>query len=620
MNSQDPSDPNPPDGSPQQPAADADMSDRPTTPPRPDRGPGSTSQDRSRRNARLVLGLALIGLTVMVGASVGVVVLAREGMGAKVEDHAFLEVVIEPGLSDAPGDAGLVMNPEDFPPLITEMAAGIRNAITDERVSGLYLEINGVDLGMGGVQELRDAVSDFVAGGKPCYAYAEALDNKSYYLASACDQIYLPPGGVFMVTGLEVTTEYYAGLLDKVGVLPDMEHVGDFKSAVEPFERDGPSDAASLATEALLDGLYGQLVAGIAEGRELSVEAVTALVDSPPITPDAALAAGLIDGLKYRDEVAEGICGEDRTEIGALISDAGGFPTGPAIAVVHAEGSIVSGESGSPLFGGSMVGDRSFAEFFEEIRENDDVLGVVLRVNSPGGSGLASDMMWREVERTQAAGKPVVVSMGDYAASGGYYIAAGADWIVAQPGTLTGSIGVFGGKMSLGGTYEKLGIKTHTWQRGSMANIFSSTSPFNDVERAKFREFLEGFYGTFLARVAEGRKLDREAVHAVAQGRVWTGEQALEHKLVDELGGIDAAVARLRTLISVEDGTDLRVVRFPRQKTLVDQILEDLGGPQSAHQIVVPELQAPLASLEVLSRVLERGGVAAMMPYTVLVR
>jgi protease-4 len=280
------------------------------------------------------------------------------------------------------------------------------------------------------------------------------------------------------------------------------------------------------------------------------------------------------------------------------------------------------------MFGGNVVGDRSFEKIFEDIREDDDVAAVVLRVNSPGGSGLASDNMWHQIKLTQAEGKPVVVSMGDYAASGGYYISAPADYIVAEPGTLTGSIGVFGGKMNTGGLFEKVGITTHTWQRGRLAGLLATNTSFNDDERAKFREFLEGFYKTFVTRVSDGRKMSFEDVHTIAQGRVWTGAQAKENGLVDELGGLDVALNKAKELGKIGADEDYALERFPRTKTFFDQLSDSLDKQTSmssmsglsAEAAAVPELGEALGQLLILDRVLGEGGVAAMLPGRITVK
>jgi protease-4 len=567
-----------------------------------------------------VAGLAVMGGLVLAAGGVGLALFLNGGLSTEVKEGSFLEVQLDGAIEDAPGGGGMILDPSDFPALLTEVASEIRRAAADPRIEGLYLEVEGLGVGWAGAAELRDAIAEFGASGKPCYAWADALDNKAYYVASACKEVYVSPSGLMLVNGFAVTTEYYAGAMEKLGVTAQLEHVGDFKSAVEPYHLKEPSAAASKAMDLMLDGLYGELVGGIARGRGVSEDTVRAWIDDPPITPESALARGMITGMKYRDQVADELAGEERTELKDYREPASPFATGKHIAIVHADGAIISGESGTPVFGGSMVGDRTIIDILDDVREDEEVAAVVLRVNSPGGSGLASDNIWRALKRVKEAGKPLVVSMGDYAASGGYYIAAPGDWIVAEPSTLTGSIGVFGGKMNLGGVYEKVGITTHTWQRGAMSNLFSPIANFSDPERARFREFLESFYEVFLARVGEGRKMDRDAVHAVAQGRVWTGGQALERGLVDELGGLDVAVRKAAELAELGGEEELMFERFPHRKTFFEELGEDLAQSRLPAEAQVPALRRAWSTFEVLDRVLADGGVAAMMPAAIEVR
>jgi protease-4 len=575
---------------------------------------------KSRRAARLLLGIAAMGVLTLVAATAGAFIFMKDEFAPSVKEGTALEVKLNAELADAPGEGGLIMDPTQFPPLLTETTEAIRKAKDDPRITGLYLEIDSIGVGWAGASELRDAITAFGESGKPCWAWSDSYDNKSYYVASACKNVYMSPAGVMLVNGFSITTEYYAGTFEKLGVKANFEHVGDFKSAIEPYMRAEPSEAASAAMEYMLDGLYGQMTASIAASRGLTEDEVKALVDDPPITPESAVARKMIDGLKWHDEVAEELAGEDHSTVREMRKPDLGFGSGKAIAVVHAEGAIVSGESGSPLFGGNLVGDRSLVEILDDLREDDDVAAVVLRVNSPGGSGLASDNIWRGLKRLQAAGKPLVVSMGDYAASGGYYIAAPADWIVAEPVTLTGSIGVFGGKLNLGGIYEKIGVTTHTYTRGQMSDLFSPIADFSDPERARFREFLQSFYDTFVSRVAEGRKMTPEAVHEVAQGRVWTGAQAKDRGLVDEIGGLDVAIHKARALAEIGDEEDVRIERLPRRKTFFDQLAEDLQESKLPTEAAIPEIREAYADLLVLDRVLDGGGVAAMLPGRIDIR
>lgn len=588
------------------------------------------SPPRPSGSFRLLLWLAVFGLLALVGLGVGTALLVGSGGGSPLSAHeGWLQWKVAPGLSDAPTAGSPFDDPLDLPPLTTEVAAAIRAAGEDPDITGLFLQVIGVDLGWSQTQELRDAVVDFRASGKPCVAWSSALTNKEYYLASACGDIRLAPAGLTLVNGLEITQTYFKGTFEKFGVTANFEHVGDFKSAVEPFQRTGPSEAAQAATDALLDSLYGQLARGIAAGRGVDEAKARGWLDDPPITPEDALAAGMIDKLSYVDEVTTDTVKGDLVKMTDYLHDQrSSWGHGAAkVAVLYLEGTIVDGTSEESMFGGRSIGDRTVQKQLESLREDEDVKAIVLRVNSPGGSGSASDNMWRELQITREK-KPVVVSMSDYAASGGYYISMGNNYIFAEPGTLTGSIGVFGGKMNLAGLYAYAGMTLHTSQRGAYAGLLSSTSDFSELEKVKFRRFLESFYTIFVTKAAEGRGMSFEEMHAVAQGRVWTGEQALERHLVDELGGLDQAVAKAAELGGLTAG-GYGIQRVPERKGFLDQLLDELENPGGNAQsqalgaqvrLLPPELQQALGQVEMLDRVLAGNGVAAMLPGELQIR
>lgn len=587
----------------------------------------------SRKTTALLLGLTGLGALVFLGSVGGLVWLAMRGDTKEIAEDSFLRVTLAGSLTDAPGQGGLLLDPADAPLVTAELARGIRAAASDERIGGLYLEIDNASGGWGSWQELRGAVAEFSASGKPCVAYSESFGNGSYYLASACDTIVINPSGVSLVNGLAMQITYYRDTLDKIGVEPRFEHVGDFKSAVEPFERTGPSDAAAQAHEAMLDSLYAQMIAGIAAGRSMAPEAVIAAIDGLAISPQRAMEAGLVDAVAFPDAVVRNLRQvgdpgwvdllaaplptkepeEDEdlfTSIRTYLADSENSDADGVIAVVYAEGSIVSGDGEAGLFAENTLADGEFRDWMREVREDEDVKAVVLRVNSPGGSGLASDNMWREVERVKATGRPVVVSMGDYAASGGYFISAPADFIVAQPGTITGSIGVFGGSMAIGGLYEKLGLHQHTFKRGALADFLSPTGPYTPEAKAVFQGYLANFYDHFVGRVVDGRKLERDAVHAVAQGRVWTGEQALAVGLVDDLGGMDVALAKAAEIAKMED---YRMKSLPRERDFMELIMEDLAtmrAPTVRVQLPAEIPEAELSRLFLLEQMTADGAVA----------
>ncbi|MEM6926142.1 MAG: signal peptide peptidase SppA [Myxococcota bacterium] len=605
----------------------------PTTPPSPPPAP------RPRSGMGPLVAITAIGAALF-AASLGFVFYFAGSVDlGTVEEDSVLVVRLDGQIQDAPQMGGLI-DPEDFPATTTEIAAAIEAAAEDDRIRGLWLRLDAPSLGWAGTQEVHDALSVLRSSGKPCVAYSESYASDTYLLASACDTVVLTPAGVGMVNGIASSTTYYAELFEKIGVQAEMEHVGDFKSAVEPYERMEPSEAAAEATNVLLDSLWDQWLARVAEARGIDATMLRSWVDDVAMSPTAALDRGLVDALAYPDQIrrhldrlgeedwAESLA-DDETKtrrvkltavdeylkgIRAQWSNATKF-----VGIIHASGPIVSGEADGGLFGSQSVADRTMARWLREAREDARIVGLVLRVDSPGGSGLASDLIWREIVRFQQTKRPVVISMGNAAASGGYYIAAPADHVVAQPGTITGSIGVFGGKFNVGGVYDKVGVSETTYKRGALSDLFSTTEPFSDEGRAVYQEFLSGFYERFLTVVAEGRGLDRDAVHEVAQGRVWTGEQALERKLVDELGGLERAIAKVEEL---SGESSLGRTRWPKRKGFVELLLEDLEqreDPLAAVGMMADLPWSPLSREEwvqllLLDRILADNGVAAIVP------
>ena len=429
----------------------------------------------------------------------------------------------------------------------------LRGARDDSSVRGVALYIQDVQFGMAKVQEIRHQIAELRKKKKFVECYLETAGEGSngtveYYLATACERIHLAPAGDVNLLGLLADNMFLRGTFDKLGIEANFVHIGQFKSAAETFTETENTAPAELALNALLDGYFDQIVAGIAEGRKRSPAEVRAWVDGGPYGADEALKLGMVDALGYPDEFQAGL--EKRAESVQFVrlqDYSSDHPThGHKVGVLFASGSIIRGSGGSGPFNGDSVASETMAEELRSLADDDSIRAVVLRIDSPGGSALASDLILREVERLQKK-KPVIVSMSDLAASGGYYIAAKASKIVAEPATITGSIGVVGGKfVTRGLEEEKLGIRHDPLVRGANADIYSSQATFSPEQEARVLQMMTRIYETFLGHVARGRKMPRDKVHEIAQGRVWIGAEALKLGLVDRLGGLDEAIALAR--------------------------------------------------------------------------
>jgi protease IV len=474
---------------------------------------------------------------------------------------------------------------------LQDLLDGLRRAAADDRVRVLVVKVGGSRVGLAKVQELRAAIGDFRKSGKLAVAWAESFGdfvhgNLPYYLASGFDRIYLQPSGTLGLTGVAVEQVFLHGALEKLGVDFQSAKRYEYKSAADQLTESGFTGPAREAAARLAESVTEQLVAAVAAGRGLSVERATELVRRGPFLAEQALTEGLVDGLLYRDEVYDQVrkeAGPDATllylqryqrsqSLGDLPKRLGNSVQGITpgqherfVATIYAHGAIRHGRSGRGGPGGSGMGSDTVAAALRAAAADDGARAVVLRVNSPGGSYTASDVIWREVVRLRAAGKPVVVSMGDVAASGGYFIAAPADVIVAQPGTITGSIGVIMGKPVLRDLFGRAGVATDTITDAAgsgIATMFSSARPFSDTEWARINEWLDAVYADFTQKVADGRRLPVERVHELARGRVWTGADAIGNGLADVAGGLRDAIMIARKRAGLPDNAPVRA--YPR--------------------------------------------------------
>jgi protease-4 len=560
----------------------------------------------------LVAGVAALAVG---AAAVGVVALAMGGRGGALSSRSYLYLDLRGGIPEQPSsELGSFL--ERRPPSLRALVNSLDRAAADPNVTAVVVRVSSLpDAGWATVQELRDGIARFRKSGKPAYAHLEVAGNKEYYLATACSKVYAVPTAILDVTGLSAEVTFLRGTLDKLGVQAQFEGVGRYKNAPNQFTETGFTEAHREQTEALLDALYAEYLSAIAESRDKPEEEVQALIDAGPYDGRGARKAGLVDDLLYGDEVLEKVHRADRVTPGRYARGSRGFGLDgrPKIALVYAVGEIVSGESRSSPFAGDFAGSDTVGHALREAGEDRAVKAIVLRVDSPGGSGTASDVIWREVQKARKS-KPVVVSMGDLAASGGYYVAMGSDGIVAQPGTITGSIGVFGGKFSLRGLYDKIGLSKEILVRGEHADLFTEYRPWTDEERSRIRDLMAAFYREFVTKAATGRKKSYDQVHEVAQGRVWTGREALEHGLVDRLGGLDAALALAKERAGIRKDQEVRLVVLPEPKGLLETLFERQDeGVESL-------LPRDLGTLLRFAEVMAEGGPVARLPFDLRIR
>ena len=457
----------------------------------------------------------------------------------------------------------------------------LQRASHDDRVKGLVARVGKLKMRLAQVQEVRDAVIAFRAAGKPAIAYADTFGeagpgNSSYYLATAFDAVYVQPSGDVGLTGLIYEQPFVRGTLDKLGVVPRLDGRKEYKSYRYMFTERKYLPPHREAVTRVMESQFSQLVSGIAAARKLSESDVRSLVDEGPFIGQEAVDSKLIDGLAYRDEVYDRIREKAGTKSELLPLDeygkrAGGpNEKGTTIALIYGVGSILRGKSGyEPATGEIIMGSDTVAAAFRQAIEDKDVKAILFRIDSPGGSYVASDTIWRETVNARKAGKPVIVSMGSVAGSGGYFVAAAADKIVAQPATITGSIGVFGGKMVTAGFWNKLGVTWDEVHTSRNADAWTQTKDLNPLQRARMEEWLDRVYEDFIAKVGEGRKLSKEAVEKIAKGRIWTGEDAKELGLVDELGGFPAALKLARAAAKLPGDAPVRLKVYPEKKTLI---------------------------------------------------
>src|SRR5215813_3567181 len=548
------------------------------------------------KKALLIVGgiVAVFALVIVIGVAIVVSVFRKSE--PSIRDNSVLTMRVPGSLPDyIPDDPFKTWfgGPNQS---LTGLVMSFKKAKVDKRIKAILLDVTLSGVGWGKAEEIRDAITDFRSSGKPVYAYLEVGLNKEYYIATACDKIIVPPPGELFINGLAADVMFFRGSLDKLGIYPDIFQIGKYKSAGDMFTQKQMTDAHKEYINSMLDDLYNRYVNTIAQARHKTPEEMRALIDNAPYSAAKAKEAGLIDETLYKDDVEKEfkkLLGYKDTDTFVAVRGADyrdvspeslGLNKGERVAVIYASGDIGSGSSENSPSGGQSIGSDTLAKALNDAAADKTIKAVVLRVDSPGGSGLASDIIWHAVETTNHQ-KPVVVSMSDVAASGGYYISASASKIIAQPSTITGSIGVLAGKPVLRGFYDWLGISNEYVLRGKTAGMFRETEKFSDEERAKFEDWIKNtYYNDFVPKVAKGRKKDATYVDSVGQGRVWTGAQAKDRGLVDDFGGLDKAIEVAKQLAKIPADKGVERVILPYPTTFLQELLNG-GGDNSNTKI-----------------------------------
>lgn len=567
-------------------------------------------------------GILLVALTVFV------LLLALLRLGERppsISDGSTLVVELGGAIPEQPALSFPFPLPGARAPMtVHEVWDLLRIAAADPRIEAVAFFPRGVSTGWGRLREIHDCLHKFTESGKPLVAFLRHPGGQDYYLATAADHIYMLREDLLNVKGLRAELIFLRQTMDKLGIELEVEHAGRYKDAADMFTRTSMSPETREVMDSVLDLLYGDFVETVAKGRGLEAGQIRAALDEGPFLSTQAVEKGLVDELLFEDEMFERLrkrLGQEKIrklphrtymKVPAAVV---GLDGGSRVALVVGEGSIMGGGGQDGLWEEGVLRSRSFIRLLRKVGNDSQIKGVILRINSPGGDAIASDEILREV-RLLRDKKPLVISMSDMAASGGYFIAMTGDPIVAYPNTFTGSIGVIYGKLNLRGLYDKLGIRKQYLTRGRFADIDSDYKPLSEPARAKLREGIDAVYDSFLDRVVEGRNRDIEEIRPLAEGRVWLGSQARDNGLIDELGGLDRAIELVKERAGIPPDEEIRLVPYPPKRSVFQYLFEQFE--QSEQSAIASELRGLLNGLDV--RLLMEGGILKLMPYTIDVR
>lgn len=523
-----------------------------------------------------------LGLLLTVGGAVVAVALAERE--APLPDRFVLTLDLDDGLSEGSPDSPFEWYAAHDRHVIGNLVTDLERAEGDPRVTALVARIGDSAIGMAQAEQIRRAITRFRRSHKPTYVYSESFNGTvAYHIATAFDQVWLQPSGDVGLRGFVAESPFLKTTLDQLGIVPVFSARHEYKSAPEIFTGTDFSTTGKETLKALLTSWSGQVVAGTAERRKLSPDAVRAVIDTAPLLAREALAGGLVDRLGYADEltavVAESTNQAKQIDLHTYHAHR---KTPPAkarkIALIHGIGTVARGESRFGAADNAVMGSKTLAKAFADAAKDKDVAAIVFRVDSPGGDYVAADTIWREVKRAREKGKPVIVTMGNVAASGGYFVAMPANKIIAEPGTITGSIGVFAGKFVLRDFWSKLGVNWSEVHVGANAPMWSFNRDFTPEQRTRFEAMLDTIYADFTAKVAEGRSLSPDQIDRVARGRVFSGVDALRLGLVDALGGIDTAIEEARKAANLTPDEPIQLTPFPAPKPFGEALLQALNG------------------------------------------
>ncbi|HVP49512.1 MAG TPA: signal peptide peptidase SppA [Bryobacteraceae bacterium] len=570
--------------------------------------------------AKFLIGVVTGIILVFLFLFIGIFALARmRQKPPSIADGSTLILDLEDDIPErAPVEVPIPFLQQRTPPTVADVWSALHNAAADGRIRAIVLEPHDLQIGWAKLDEIRTDLETFKKSGKPIYAYLKTPGAREYYLATVANRVYMDPEDELNLKGMRFELMYFRKTLDKLGVQVEIEHAGKYKDFGDMFTRSSMSPETKEVLSSILDDLYGSLVQGIATARKKTPDQVRATIDQGPFLTPQAREQGLIDGALYEDqmydEVKSKLGGDDLKKVSLhdylkIPASSVGLGGKQRIALVTGQGGISRGEEGQDLSGDSGIESESFDRLLRRVGNDSDIKGVVVRIDSPGGEVFASDAIWREMNLLSKK-KPMVISMSDTAASGGYYIAMTGDPVVAYPGTFTGSIGVVFGKANLHGLYDKLGVTKDLLTRGRFADVDSDYQPMSAAAREKLRSAIDENYRSFVNKVATARRRKFDEIEPLSQGRVWLGSQAKANGLVDELGGLDRAIEIVKEKAKIPKSERINLVPYPPKRSIFDILF---GQP--VESVLESRLGGVLKGWQL--RLWARGGMMRLMPYTI---